>query len=40
VLLIQIIHAYAGMRIHELSKRPIVGNTDKVMKIFLNGVGA
>lgn len=40
VLLIQIIHAYAGMRIHEFSKRSIAGNTDKVLKIFLKGVGA
>ncbi|HCJ66401.1 MAG TPA: hypothetical protein DHV62_03515 [Elusimicrobia bacterium] len=38
-VLTAIIHAYAALRIHGLTDQPLPKQTDKILQIFLNGVG-
>ncbi|MFH1352120.1 MAG: TetR/AcrR family transcriptional regulator [bacterium] len=39
VILISIIHGYAGMRVHKLSRVPLTRQSDRVLNMFLNGAG-
>jgi TetR/AcrR family fatty acid metabolism transcriptional regulator len=39
LILVSIIHAFAGLRVHELDHTPLTKKTEKVLKIFLKGVG-
>jgi AcrR family transcriptional regulator len=39
LVLVSIIHAYAGMRVHKLSDKPLTEQSKKITDIFLKGVG-
>ncbi len=39
LILISIIHAYAGRRIHGFSRQPLMKEKSKILRVFLNGVG-